>query len=563
MLNTNLTALSDDDAGLGCGGKAPDCGTLKKVDENLALARAAALELNWKQSSTLVGSAGTSLESILAARQSEHGADAFRDELDAVKRRIDRALVLTAGFEQTAEADRAYVVAGEPFKIRVTRRCRPDVSCAFEDPALVLPARPKQTQTAHADANSGDAEFTVTLTAKQSKSDFFDGDLPEPSPLVKAEQTMTVAGYKFDADQPVTHIEASSTRADRVPLRMVPAYTLMVEPKQAVEVLAKKHSPFDVLLRVHSYATQAHKIDVGLDVPPGWTASHPVELTFDGAGDKYAKLMVTPPENISAGNFAIAAYAKLGDEKFATSLEPLQTLPTQLWSEPAQCVVHAFDINVPEHLRVGYITAESEPVPEALERLGVHVEMLDAAALAFSDLSRFNAIVVGVRAYEIRHDLPGANQRLLDYATDGGTLVVQYERDFVWDRAQYAPYPAKITPLSGRPLPRITDENSPVKFLKPDDPLLNTPNKITQDDFKGWVQERSLYMWTQFDPKYTPLLTMNDPGEPDQNGALVYARYGKGTYIYTGIAFFRQLPEGVPGAYRLFVNLISPSQNAR
>jgi LmbE family N-acetylglucosaminyl deacetylase len=563
MLNTNLTALSDDDAGLGCGGKAPECGTLKKVDENLALARAAALELNWKQSSTLVASAGTSLESILAARQLEHGADAFRDELDAVKTRIDRALVLTAGFEQMAEADRAYVVAGEPFKIRVTRRCRPDVSCTFEDPALVLPARPKQTQTAHADANSGDAEFTVTLTAKQSKSDFFDGDLPEPSPLVKAEQTMTVAGYKFDADQPVTHIEASSTRADRVPLRMVPAYTLMVEPKQAVEVLAKKHSPFDVLLRVHSYATQAHKIDVGLDVPPGWTASHPVELTFDGAGDKYAKLMVTPPENISAGNFAIAAYAKLGDEKFATSLEPLQTLPTQLWSEPAQCVVHAFDINVPEHLRVGYITAESEPVPEALERLGVHVEMLDAAALAFSDLSRFNAIVVGVRAYEIRHDLPGANQRLLDYATDGGTLVVQYERDFAWDRAQYAPYPAKITPLSGRPLPRITDENSPVKFLKPDDPLLNTPNKITQDDFKGWVQERSLYMWTQFDPKYTPLLTMNDPGEPDQNGALVYARYGKGTYIYTGIAFFRQLPEGVPGAYRLFVNLISPSQNAR
>ncbi|MGA2431538.1 MAG: PIG-L family deacetylase [Candidatus Acidiferrum sp.] len=559
MLNTNLTALSGDDGGLGCGGKAPYCETLKKVDETLAGAHAAALELNWKQSSALVAGAGSSLESIFAA---EHGADAFHDELVVVKKHIDRALALAAGFEQTAEADRAYVVAGEPFKIKTARRCRPDVSCAFEDPELVLRNRPKQTQTAHADANSGDAEFTVTLGAQQAKSEFFDGDLPEPSPLVEAEQTMTIAGYKFDVDQPVTHIEATSTRVDRVPLRMVPAYTLMVEPKQAVEVLEKTHTPFDILLRVHSYATQAHKTEVGLDLPPDWTASKRVELQFDGAGDKYAKLTVTPPEKLSAGNFTIASYAKVGDEKFTTSLEPLPTLPTQLWSEPATCVVHAFAIDVPANLRVGYITAESEPVPEALERLGIRVEMLDPAALAFSNLSRFNAIVVGVRAYELRHDLPGANQRLLDYVSNGGTLVVQYERDFAWDRTQYAPYPAKITPPAGSPLPRITDENSPVKFLKPDDPLLNTPNKITQDDFKGWVQERSLYMWTQFDPKYTPLLVMNDPGEPDQNGALVYTHYGKGTYIYTGIAFFRQLPEGVPGAYRLFVNLLSPSQNA-
>jgi hypothetical protein len=195
-----------------------------------------------------------------------------------------------------------------------------------------------------------------------------------------------------------------------------------------------------------------------------------------------------------------------------------------------------------------------------LQRLGISVEMLDASALAFSELSRFDAIVVGVRAYELRSDLPGANQRLLDYVSSGGTLVVQYERDFAWDRAQYAPYPAKISPPPNSPLPRITDENSPVKFLKPDDPLLNQPNKITGDDFQGWVQERGLYFWTQFDPKYTPLLAMNDPGEIDQNGGLVYARYGKGTYIYTGLAFFRQMPEGVSGADRLFVNLLSASR---
>jgi LmbE family N-acetylglucosaminyl deacetylase len=567
MLHTSLTALAGEDSGLGCGGKESYCDLLKQADQDLAAANKAALELNWKQASVLAAGAGSKLASIFAAGKGTrwvHGGDAFLDELDVVKKHIDRALALAAGFEQTAESDRAYVVAGEAFKVRVGRRCRSEAGCVFEEPALLLPDGSKQAsqggQAGHAEGNASETEFTVTLTSKQSRRTGFDADLPEPAPLLEEEQMLTIAGYRFSADQPVAHIEASSTRVDRVPLRMVPAYTLMVEPKQVIEVLEKKQAPFDVLLRVHSYATQAHKISVGLDVPQGWTATKPVEVNFDGDGDKYVKLTATPPQKISQGDFAIAAYARRSEEKFTTSMEPLPTLPTQLWSEPAQCVVHAFAINVPQNLRVGYITAESEPVPEALERLGTPVEMLDPVALAFGDLSRFNAIVVGVRAYELRHDLPGANQRLLDYVSNGGTLVVQYERDFAWDRAQYAPYPAKIAPPAGSPLPRITDENSPVKFLKPDDPLLNTPNKITADDFKGWVQERGLYFWTQFDPKYTAVLAMNDPGEPDQNGGLVYARYGKGIYIYTGIAFFRQLPEGVPGAYRLFVNLLSGSR---
>jgi hypothetical protein len=248
-------------------------------------------------------------------------------------------------------------------------------------------------------------------------------------------------------------------------------------------------------------------------------------------------------------------------------------MPTLLWAEPAQCIVHAFAINVPQNLRVGYITAESEPIPDALRMLGIQVDLLDAQALAFRDLSKFDAIVVGVRAYELRPDLVAANQRLLDYTANGGTLLVQYQRDFIWDKSSFAPYPALVSPPASpakdggtpapRPLPRITDESSPVRFLKPNDPLLNRPNKITQSDFKGWVQERGLYFWTQFDSKYTTLVAMHDPGEPDLNGALVYARYGKGVYIYTGIAFFRQLPEGVPGAYRLFVNLLSASRPAR
>jgi len=356
----------------------------------------------------------------------------------------------------------------------------------------------------------------------------------------------------------VLHVAATSTTVTRFPVRLVPACTLTVEPSQVVAVLGQNRKPFDVLLRLHSYSTKPSTVSVGLDVPDGIQASAPVEVQFDGIGDQYAKLTVTPPAKLAPGNFTITAYAKRGEEKFSTSLEPLPTMPSILWSEPAQTVVHAFDINVPANLRVGCISAEGEMIPEALKRLGITLEMLDANALTFGDLSKYSAIVVGVRAYELRPELASANKRLLDYVSNGGTLVVQYNRDFIWNKFLPAPYHATI----GNPTPRITDETAEVKFLKPDDPLLNTPNKITAADFQNWVQERGLYYWSDFDAKYTPLLSMHDPGEKDLNGGLVYTHLGKGVYIYTGLAFFRELPEGVPGAYRLFVNLLSASQTA-
>jgi LmbE family N-acetylglucosaminyl deacetylase len=561
-LNASLSALVGDASGLGCGEKPSYCSLLSKADEELARAHAAALTLNWKEASERAASAGSSISAIFAAGKPDRfaqGGDAFLGELDAIAKRIDRAVKLAAGFQFTTETDRAYVVVGEAFRVKTATRCRPEVRCSFEDPYLGLPDQSQQP--GHTDSGSGQSEFVVTLTAKESKraqrvEDLLDVDMPEAAPLIVAQQTTRVAEYRFYTEEPVTRTEATSTRVDRVPLKIVPSYTLSVQPRQAMEVLSKKRKPFDVLLKVHSYATQPGKVSVGLDVPQGWRSTPPVVIAFSGAGDQYVKLTITPPDKIAPGSYTIAAYAQRGDEKFTTSLEPLPSLPTQLWSEPARCIVHAFDVSVPENLSVGYITAEGEPIPEALQRLGIPVETLDAQALAFSDLSKYDAIVVGVRAYELRPELPGANQRLLDYVSNGGALVVQYNRDSVWDKLQPSPYPAKI----GNPTPRITDENSPVKFLQPDDPLLNRPNKIAQDDFRGWVQERGLYFWSQFDPKYAPLLAMNDPGESDLNGGLVYAHYGKGTYIYTGIAFFRQLPEGVPGAYRLFVNLLSASR---
>ncbi len=525
------------------------------AESAIAKARAASLTLNWSQAAADLASAATQIDAISPASASP---TSLSFELARARVRLNHALSLVAAVEVRAEADRDTLVVGESFGVSTQAICRKEAGCELGALKLDLPTFFKETKR-EGDAAKG-YQLTVDVTQAAPKLTAWEKLQPEPPPLLTAQQEVTIGGYKFAVTVPVTHIAPSSTRIDRVPLRIVPAYTLKVEPKQALEVLGKPEKPFDVLLGVHSYATQASKVSVGLDLPDGFTASAPVELAFDGAGEKFAKVTVTPPNKLSAGKYTITAYAKRSDEKFSTSLEPLPSLPTQFWSDPAQCVVYALDLNVPKNLRVGYITAEGEPIPEALRTLGLQVEMLDAQALAFGDLSKFNAIVVGVRAYELRPELPGANQRLLQYVSNGGTLVVQYNRDFAWNKDQYAPYPAKIQNGPAGQLPRITDENSPVKFLKPDDPLLNRPNKITQDDFKGWVQERGLYYWTQFDPKYTAVLAMNDPGEPDLSGALVYTRYGKGMYIYTGIAFFRQIPEGVPGAYRLFVNLLSATQ---
>ena len=551
---------------------------MRTVDADLVAARDASLRLSWKAAAHSLVLAAKKLNEVpmpTSTYQIPAPVESLVRSIQRKRVKIDVALALVAGLRLDTLADRSEIVSGETFSVRVVTHYRPDVNTDLNKPKLEF--LPDWTILKEELDNDGSERFTVAATQNSSAgtppksgmvSSAMSALLPEPPPLMVASQEADIEDYTFTITSPVIAVRATSTRVDRIPPRIVPAYTLALEPQQVVDVLTKPQKPFDILLRVHSYSIQPGAVTVGLDAPRRWKVTVPVALKFSGVGDGYARLTVTPPLKLAAANYKIAAYATRAaershsskPERFTTSLEPLPTLPTQFWSEPAQCSVHAFPINVPPNLRVGYITAEGEPVPEALQRLGIHVEMLDPAALAFSNLSRFNAMVVGVRAYELRPDLPGANQRLLDYVSKGGTLLVQYQRDFAWDRFQYAPYPATINPPAGRPLPRITDENSPVRFLKPDDPLLHRPNKITQGDFQGWVQERGLYFWSQFDARYTPVLAMNDPGESELHGALVYTHFGKGTYIYTGIGFFRQLPEGIPGAYCLFVNLISAGQ---
>ncbi len=536
---------------------------LREVDRSLQLAHASALQLDWASTVASIVSAEKSFQKIVIPVVSSPTPFVISTKVSFTRdetQKLDRALELAAGIQVSADSDRAEVALNDGFIVTLHPKCRPEISCKIGDAKLFSLSMTVQATKDSADSNT--TRWKVALEKNDRPPAYlqyamFDPLIrPEPIPILSASQQIQLADYMFGSTVPVSNITATSTSVVRVPLRIVPAYTLAIEPQQSIETLNAAHKPFDVFLRVHSYSTKAATVTVGLSVPDGLRAAAPVELSFDGIGDQYAKLIVTPPAQLTPGDFTVTAYAKRGNETFSTSLEPLPSMPSILWSEPAQCVVHAFDINVPPHLRVGYISAEGEPIPDALKRLGINVEMLDATALNFGDLSKYDAIVVGVRAYELRPELAGANKRLLDYVSAGGTLVVQYNRDFVWDKLQPAPYPARI----GSPTPRVTDEEAEVKFLQPADPLLNSPNKITAADFNNWVQERGLYYWSNFDSRYTPLLAMHDPGESDLNGGLVYTRYGQGTYIYTGLSFFRQLTEGNSGAYRLFVNLISASR---
>jgi hypothetical protein len=193
-----------------------------------------------------------------------------------------------------------------------------------------------------------------------------------------------------------------------------------------------------------------------------------------------------------------------------------------------------------------------DDIPTVLQQIGMNVKLIPADKVASEDLSQYGTIVLGVRTYETQPVVVKNNQKLLEFVSNGGTLIVQNNNDVGdFNSAHLTPYPAELSRA------RVSVEEAPVTVLAPDDPIFHSPNEISQKDFDGWVQERGLYFMGTWDEHFEPLLACHDPGEPDQKGGLLVAKYGKGIYIYTGYAFFRQLPAGVPGAIRLFVNLVS------
>jgi LmbE family N-acetylglucosaminyl deacetylase len=537
--------------------------SLGAADGALTAAHQAALRLDWPAAVKSLAAAGKQIEKAIVDEQS-HPAMADRNvlwELNHEREKIDAALAEAAALNVSAESDTSTLVAGESFSVRVDWEARGDVGVEIASPSLEMPhgwtAAPEQIKPEDSAPATG-ASFRVSVPVDATPpTSPEDAILPWSPPLVQVKLMGTAAGYTFMVEKPVISHEYTSTSVEVSPLELVPAVTFTVDPQQVILPENRPAKSFQLLTRVSYHASAAAQVTLGIDLPAGWSAAPVAPLDFTSAGDRLVRFDVTPPANVAEGAYDLKPYAQLGGQSFRTSYEALSSLPSRHVSEPALATAHVLDLTIPAHLRIGYIAAGIDPVPQTLQQLGIEVDMLDEAALSFGDLSRYKAIVVGIRAYELRPDVMAANHRLLDYVERGGSLVVQYERDFSWNRLLPAPFGAKMD----QPATRITDENSPVRFLDPASPVLNYPNRISQDDFRDWIQERGLYfLGEHLDPHYHAVLAMHDPGESDVTGGLVHAQDGKGIYIYTGLAFFRQLPAGVPGAYRLFVNLLSASQ---
>ena len=332
-----------------------------------------------------------------------------------------------------------------------------------------------------------------------------------------------------------------------------PISVLLTSPVVVAPVGGTSKSQIEVSVR--SNVQNAVHAKLRVDTPQGWKvepAEIAVDLDHDGDVNNYA-FQITP-QNLHEGTYKVTARAEYDGKQYAEGFKVITRpdLDSYYAYRPATENVQAVDVKLPSQLRVGYIMGAGDEIPSVLQSVGLSTSIITAQELASGDLGRYGTIIVGIRAYDTRTDVREHNRRLFDFVNSGGTLIVQYNQSTsAFNDGHYTPYPATAANV------RVSVEEQPVEVLAPEERVFSWPNKITQKDFDGWVQERGLYFMSQWDAQFKPLLACNDPGEPPQKGGLLLAHYGKGIYIFSAYGFSRQLPAGVPGAIRLFVNLVS------
>ncbi len=399
----------------------------------------------------------------------------------------------------------------------------------------------------------------------------FDNDAPfgfpfRPSPF-RVGVDLTVGGVSIHRDLPIQFRYAGDglVGEKRMELNVVPTFAvtlspaIVVVPTRSASGRAAAGNSRELRVTVTNGAKGAATATVRLRTPAGWHVTPQTASVHFTREDESAttRFMLAPPSGIRAGDVKIAAEVA-GDAdgaRFDSGYQVIEYPHIQRRHKivPAAATLKVIDVAIAPSLSVGYIMGVGDQVPPALQQLGASVTLITSDEMAWGDLSKYDAIVTGVRAYERRADLRANNHRLLKYVEDGGTAIVQYNK-MEFNQAQYGPYKAVVTQQ------RITDENAPVKVLTPGHPVFNYPNKIAERDWNGWVQERGTYFLGELDPHYTDLVEMEDPfpfNRGPKRGALVEARYGKGRWVYVGLVLWRQLPSGTEGAYRLFANLIS------
>jgi LmbE family N-acetylglucosaminyl deacetylase len=402
----------------------------------------------------------------------------------------------------------------------------------------------------------------------------FDPDVPfglpfRPTPFI-ATFSVGVNGTNFTIARPILSrsehdIFAGEKRAE---IHVVPAFAVTTTPEILVVSTSGAAQTKDVRVTVTNHAKGAAKADVALDLPTGWRATPATQAVSFTREDEQmtvrfalqapsAATLAAAAMKPGGNQFTVKTHATAAGQTYARGYQVIEyphTTRRHVLVDP-QIAVKALDVAVKPNLTVGYIMGVGDEVPAALEQLGVKLTMITPDELAWGDLSKYSVIMTGVRAYERRADLRASNQRLIDYAKAGGTVIVQYTK-FEFNDAQYGPYPARV----GRE--RVTDENAEMKLVDPSHPVFNAPNKIGRADWANWVQERGLYFLDEAgrDPQYKDLIEFTEPFPYNQGakrGALVEAKVGQGRWLYVGLGLWRQLPAGTDGAYRLMANLLS------
>lgn len=342
------------------------------------------------------------------------------------------------------------------------------------------------------------------------------------------------------------------------PLTVAPAISVELPDRAGIMPLGSKSFPLWVT--IHSNVKGPANGSVELDLPSGWRSdprSREFHTVKDGE-DQSVDFQVIPGA-LAEKPYQLTAVAKYGSKEFLEGyhVAGYPGLRPYFLYDPSTYKTTGVDVKIAPGLNVGYIIGSGDNVPESLRNLGIKVSFLTSADLAGADLNRFDVILVGVRTYATRPDLITYNQRLLDYVKKGGVVIVQYNTP-EYDK-NYGPYPYHM----GEDPEEVTDEDSEVDILDPSNPVFTWPNKITTADFRNWIEERGSKFMTTWDPRYEALLETHDPAQAPQKGGLLYTKYGKGIYIYNAYAFYRELPEGVPGAYRLMANMLSLAKNPR
>ncbi len=368
--------------------------------------------------------------------------------------------------------------------------------------------------------------------------------------------TFQIKGVKIELRREVVQRYRDQALGEvRRPLRTAPALEVAVSP--SLQVLPTSGSR-KVLARIELSSNQEEPLRgrVELCGGEGWTVPELPEFELAGIGDSRAfDIELQAPAGVdSAQHFLRFKAVTEAGSTFARKLQMIDyphIRPTPM-PVPAEMAVRIAEISVPRLSRIGYVRGASDRVPEMLQELGLPLEILDAEALAAGNFADYDVIVIGSRAYETDPALVAANEKLLAYAKAGGLLIVQYQQ-YQFARGAYAPFPLEID----RPHDRITDELAPWRLLDPEHPVFHYPNTIGPLDWMGWVQERGLYFAGSWDEAYTPLLALTDAQGEEQMGGLLVTDLGAGRYVYTGLAFFRRLPAGIPGPYRLFANLLA------